>query len=155
MVCFQAKNTNLGNFWRYLDWKMFIYFIATWNILWRFRVFYGDLGYFMTIWYILYLFGTFFVFGIMYQEKSGNPGRRSKNFFFFYFWNERKKRNSFFFVSISAFVVGRFPPSAKFEEKLIKPTNLELTRFQFLEKLWKKLKINSSNLLFCLILIKK
>jgi hypothetical protein len=28
----------------------------------------------MTIWYILCSFGTFFSgFGIMYQEKSGNP----------------------------------------------------------------------------------
>jgi hypothetical protein len=29
----------------------------------------------MAIWYILYSFSTFFSgFGIMYQEKSGNPG---------------------------------------------------------------------------------
>jgi hypothetical protein len=28
----------------------------------------------MTIWYILCSFGTFSSFGIMYQEKSGNPG---------------------------------------------------------------------------------
>jgi hypothetical protein len=27
----------------------------------------------MTIWYILYSFGTFSGLGIMYQEKSGNP----------------------------------------------------------------------------------
>jgi hypothetical protein len=27
----------------------------------------------MTIWYILCSFGTFSGFGIMYQEKSGNP----------------------------------------------------------------------------------
>jgi hypothetical protein len=37
-------------------------------------IFYGDLGYFMTLWHILYSFGTFFSrFGIMYQEKSGRP----------------------------------------------------------------------------------
>jgi hypothetical protein len=35
---------------------------------------YGHLGYFMTIWYILCSSGVFFPgFGIMYQEKSGNP----------------------------------------------------------------------------------
>jgi hypothetical protein len=43
-------------------------------VLWPFGIFYGDWGYFMTIWYILYSFCAFFpVFGIMYQEKSGNP----------------------------------------------------------------------------------
>jgi hypothetical protein len=30
--------------------------------------------FFMTIWSILCSFGTFFRFGIMYREKSGNPG---------------------------------------------------------------------------------
>jgi hypothetical protein len=31
----------------------------------------------MTIWYILNSFGTFFSsFGIMYQEKSGNPDQK-------------------------------------------------------------------------------
>jgi hypothetical protein len=29
--------------------------------------------YFMTIWYILCSFGTFYGFGIKRQEKSGNP----------------------------------------------------------------------------------
>jgi hypothetical protein len=56
MVCFQTKNPDLGKIGRALDWKMFKYFI-----------FQGDLGYCMTIWYI------FSGFGIMYQEKSGNP----------------------------------------------------------------------------------
>jgi hypothetical protein len=33
------------------------------------------LGYFITIWLSLFSFGTMFPrFGIMYQEKSGNPG---------------------------------------------------------------------------------
>jgi hypothetical protein len=40
--------------------------MAIWNIKWRF-------GIFLTIWYILYSFGNFSGFGIMYQEKSGNP----------------------------------------------------------------------------------
>jgi hypothetical protein len=36
--------------------------MAIWDILCRFGIFYGGLGYFMTIWYILYSFGTFFRF---------------------------------------------------------------------------------------------
>jgi hypothetical protein len=39
MVSFQTKNTNLGNFWRALDWKMLIYFMAPWNILQAFGTF--------------------------------------------------------------------------------------------------------------------
>jgi hypothetical protein len=52
MVCFQTKNPNLGEFWRALDWKMLIYFMATWNILWTFGVFYDLLVHFVSIWYI-------------------------------------------------------------------------------------------------------
>jgi hypothetical protein len=47
MVCFQTKNTNLGQFWRVLQWKMLVYFMAIWYILWPF-------------WYSLWLFGIFF-----------------------------------------------------------------------------------------------
>jgi hypothetical protein len=53
MVSFQTKNPNLGKFWRSLDWKMLIYFMAMWNI-------YRHLGYFTGIWDILWPFGTFF-----------------------------------------------------------------------------------------------
>jgi hypothetical protein len=60
MVCFQTKNPNLGKFCMALDWKMFVYFMATWNILWRFGIFYDHLVHFSS-------------FGFMYQEKSGNP----------------------------------------------------------------------------------
>jgi hypothetical protein len=42
-------------------------------ILWPFGVFYGSLGYFMTIRYILCSFGTFSGFAIIHKEKSGNP----------------------------------------------------------------------------------
>jgi hypothetical protein len=36
------------------------------------------MGYFMTIWYILCSFGTFFAgFGVMHQEKSGNPASKT------------------------------------------------------------------------------
>jgi hypothetical protein len=68
MVCFQTKNPDLGKFWRVLDWKMFKYFMAIWNIFWRFEIFYDHSVHFVFIWYI------FSGFGIMYQEKSGNPG---------------------------------------------------------------------------------
>jgi hypothetical protein len=67
MVCFQTQNPNLGKFWRALDWNMFMYFIAVLNILWRFGIFYDHLVHFV---FILYIFSGF---GIMYQEKSGNP----------------------------------------------------------------------------------
>jgi hypothetical protein len=57
----------LGKFWRALDWK-------------KVYIFYGHLEYFMEIWNILCPLGTFYIhlahfsgFGIMYQEKSGNP----------------------------------------------------------------------------------
>jgi hypothetical protein len=56
MVCFQTKNSNLDKFWRALYRKLFLLFLY----FWQFRIFYGDLGYFMTIWYILYSFCTFF-----------------------------------------------------------------------------------------------
>jgi hypothetical protein len=29
----------LGKFWRALDWKMLIYFMSIWNILWPFGTF--------------------------------------------------------------------------------------------------------------------
>jgi hypothetical protein len=67
MVCFQTKNPNLGKFWRALDWKKLIYFLAIWDILWRFGKFYDHLVHFVFIWYI------YSGFCIMYQEKSGNP----------------------------------------------------------------------------------
>jgi hypothetical protein len=49
------------------DWKLFIHFLAIWNILQTFGIFYGHLVHFVFIWYILS------GFGIMCQEKSGNP----------------------------------------------------------------------------------
>jgi hypothetical protein len=40
-------------------------------------IFYGHLVYYTSIWHILWpfgMFGIFFRFGMLYQEKSGNPG---------------------------------------------------------------------------------
>jgi hypothetical protein len=45
MVCFQAKHTDLGKFFRALEWKMF-------------RLVCGTLEYFTAIWYILWPFGN-------------------------------------------------------------------------------------------------
>jgi hypothetical protein len=67
MVCFQTKNPNLGKFMRALDWKMLICYMAIWDILRTFGIFYDHLVHFVFIWYI------FPGFGIMYKEKSGNP----------------------------------------------------------------------------------
>jgi hypothetical protein len=68
MVCFRTKNPNLGRIFRASDWKMLIYFMALWNILRIFGIFYDHSVHFVFIWYI------FSSFGIRHQEKSGNPG---------------------------------------------------------------------------------
>jgi hypothetical protein len=52
MVSFQTKNPNLGKFWKAPDWKMLIYFMAIWNILPTFGIFYNYLAYFVFIWHI-------------------------------------------------------------------------------------------------------
>jgi hypothetical protein len=53
MVSFQPKNSNSVKFWRALGGKMLIYFMAIWNILWPFGIFYGHLLHFVFLWYIL------------------------------------------------------------------------------------------------------
>jgi hypothetical protein len=67
MVSIQTKNPNLGKFWRAHDWKMLKYFIAIWCILQTFGLLYHHLVHFVFFWY------KFFGFGILCQEKSGNP----------------------------------------------------------------------------------
>jgi hypothetical protein len=66
MVCFQTKNPNLGKSWRALEWKMLVYFTVIWYILWSF-------GNVVVIWNI------FPRFGILCQEKSGNPAMQRTN----------------------------------------------------------------------------
>jgi hypothetical protein len=68
MVCFQTKNPNLGKFRRLLHWKMlvflnghFVHFTVLCYILWTFGIVCGNLVYFSR-------------FGILCEEKSGNPG---------------------------------------------------------------------------------
>jgi hypothetical protein len=67
MVCFQTKNPNLGKFWSVLQWKMLVYLMSIWSILRPLELFYGHLVYFVIIWYI------FSRFGMLCQEKCGNP----------------------------------------------------------------------------------
>jgi hypothetical protein len=59
MVCFQTKNPNLSIL-PILQWKMLVYFVAIRSILRPFGIFYGHLEYFSR-------------FGVLYEEKSGNP----------------------------------------------------------------------------------
>jgi hypothetical protein len=63
---FKVKNPNLSNFWRFLQWKMLVSFMPMWSVL---------LVFFLAFWYILRLSGTFFCLGMLYLEKSGNPGQ--------------------------------------------------------------------------------
>jgi hypothetical protein len=65
------QNPHLGIFCRDLDWKLSIYLTSIWDILRTFGVLNVHLVHFVFIWYI------FLGFGIMYQEKSGNPGKHT------------------------------------------------------------------------------
>jgi hypothetical protein len=67
MVCFQTKNPNSGEFLRGLLRKILVYFMTIRSILRPLEIFYGHLVYFVVIWYI------FPRFGILDQEKYGNP----------------------------------------------------------------------------------
>jgi hypothetical protein len=64
---FQTKNPNLGKLRRVLQWKILVYFITIRSILRPLEIFYAHLVNFGEIWYI------FPRFGILDQEKSGNP----------------------------------------------------------------------------------
>jgi hypothetical protein len=62
MVYFQTKNPDLGKIWRVLQLNELEYCMAIWSILQLF-------GIFMVFWHI------FLRFGMLNQEKSGNPGQ--------------------------------------------------------------------------------
>jgi hypothetical protein len=70
MEYFQTKNTFLGIFLRAFEWKMLEYFRAISKILRPFGILYGYLEYFVVIWH------NFHNFGLMFQEKTGNPDRK-------------------------------------------------------------------------------
>jgi hypothetical protein len=69
MGYFQTKNPNVGLFWRALDWKILIYFIAIGNILWTFGIFYDHLVHFV------FILVHFVRFWYLATRKSGNPAR--------------------------------------------------------------------------------
>jgi hypothetical protein len=71
MVYLQTNNPTLVKFWGVVQWNMLVYFMAIWAILLSFGIFCGHLVYLMVTWY------SFSCFGILYQEKSGNPARDS------------------------------------------------------------------------------
>jgi hypothetical protein len=56
MARFQTKNRNLGKLCRIWQWKVLVYFMDIWSLLWPFDVFYGHLVNFMSIWYIFFTF---------------------------------------------------------------------------------------------------
>jgi predicted membrane channel-forming protein YqfA (hemolysin III family) len=69
MVYFQTKNINLGKFWRALDWKMSIYFMAIRNVLRTIVKFYDHFVHFVLI------FGTFFPVLVSRSNKNlATPG---------------------------------------------------------------------------------
>jgi hypothetical protein len=89
MAYFQTKNPNLGKFLECVAMKnvgkfngRLVYFTAISNILRPFVIFCGHLLYFVAICYIICGHLLYFVvilvyfshFGMLYQEKSGNPG---------------------------------------------------------------------------------
>jgi hypothetical protein len=92
MVCFQTKNPNLGKFWRVLLWKILVCFMTIWSILRPLEIYYGHLVYFVVIWYI------FPRFGILDQDKSGNPESqfRKQSFFVVQYVPTKKVKMSTF-----------------------------------------------------------
>jgi hypothetical protein len=66
------KNPDSGEFCRAFDQKTLMYFTAIWNILWTIGILYYRLLHLVFLWYI------FSCFGIMRQEKSGNPVRKPR-----------------------------------------------------------------------------
>jgi hypothetical protein len=52
MVYFQTKTPKWGKFRIALDWKMLKIFMASWIILQSYAIFYGQLVWFVFIWYI-------------------------------------------------------------------------------------------------------
>jgi hypothetical protein len=78
-VYFQTKNPNSGKFWRDLQWKVLVYFMAFCSVLLQFGIFCDHLVKVMVIWYIFPLLVC-----ILYHEKSGNPGRNQTFLAIFY-----------------------------------------------------------------------
>jgi hypothetical protein len=69
MAYFQNKNPSLGKFWRFLQWKMLVYYMAIWSILLPFGIFCDHFGIFYVYSYI------FSPVRYVVPKKSGNPGQ--------------------------------------------------------------------------------
>jgi hypothetical protein len=70
MAYFQTKNPYFGKIRMALQWKMVVYFRP-------FGLFFGHLVCFAAIVYMYFIVILYFLrFGMLYQEKSGNPDRR-------------------------------------------------------------------------------
>jgi hypothetical protein len=68
MVYFETQNPNLGNYWKVLQRKMLVYFMAIWSIVRLFNTLYSHLLNLLCV-HLVY-FPSFEMLG---QEKSGNP----------------------------------------------------------------------------------
>jgi hypothetical protein len=68
---FQTKNFNSSKFWRVLQWKILVYFMAILSILLPF----GKRTYNVAILHILWLFGVFFPFWYVVPRKIWQPWR--------------------------------------------------------------------------------
>jgi hypothetical protein len=53
MAYFQTKNPDLGKFWRALKWKVQVYFMSIWFILWLFGTFKVIWHIFSPFWYVV------------------------------------------------------------------------------------------------------
>jgi hypothetical protein len=58
MVYFKTKSPNLGIFWRALEWKMLVYFMAIWYNVWPFGVVCGHFGIFSRFGILVGILGT-------------------------------------------------------------------------------------------------
>jgi hypothetical protein len=54
---FLNQNPNLGKFWRVLQWKILVYFMAIRSILRPIGILYGHLVHFEFLWYIFHRVG--------------------------------------------------------------------------------------------------
>jgi hypothetical protein len=69
MAFFKTQNLNLSKFWRALQWKMLVYFIAIWSKYFA-AIWYR---YIAVIWYISWLFHIFFPFWYVVPRKIWQP----------------------------------------------------------------------------------
>jgi hypothetical protein len=83
---FSNQKIPIWKIFKGLDMENLGIFVASWNILQRFGIFYGRLViYIVAMWYISPRFGT------LRQEKSGNPARIQKKMIDSFFFKTFKK----------------------------------------------------------------